>query len=334
MAKHLKKWLIGLLILVCFIYTAEAQNPAQSFGENVKSGALANSIGSVFSSIGDFIFGPPAEQQTQETQARQKMIESILLFFAFYAFIMQGASNMLSKVNKGAKTVSVMAISALLAIGYYRSDFSFGVFIWILTLGSLIGFIINKMWNPKNELSKSLQSLGIGILLAALIIFGAGMLRGGTSLPFIQSSSDGIIGGNDISAARIISGTQGTRDPNLNWELAEEARKRYDYENARTYYALVVNAGPDPTFNKHYWEAADYINIGGKDLLFKQMSQHYEKLLAVEYSAADALIEEARKTDDTEKRGTLEREAKALLQDIVEKKAAFCNELTKRDMKC
>ncbi|MBN2421126.1 hypothetical protein JXB27_02495 [Candidatus Woesearchaeota archaeon] len=119
-------------------------------------------------------------------------------------------------------------------------------------------------------------------------------------------------------------------NPARDYQTAQTAMKTGDYASARKHFAKIIQAGQNPYFNL----AADYINIGGKDLLFKQMVQHYEKLISAEYSAADALVEQAKKTDNKEEKAKLERQARGLLEDIIAKKKELCNELAKRNIEC
>jgi hypothetical protein len=173
-------------------------------------------------------------------------------------------------------------------------------------------------------------ALFIALLLSWLILNGTGLLQGKGFSPLgnvIDKRTNA-----DIQARILYGGT--SNDPNTNWVLAQDALRRYDYTAARTYFALIVAAGPGP-HNRHYDAAADYINIGGKDKLFRQMADHYDRLFAVQYSAADALLARAEKLPKgSEERNRLEQQATTLLRDIVTKKEDFCKELEKRQRKC
>ncbi len=328
------KIILILAIFLILVNIAGAQNPVAAFGENLRSGALANSIGELFRNTLLLPYTTVAGELNPQYEITRRGIDGILFFIIFFLVVQNAIDKMWKDMEKKQRRILSLAIGAALTIGLLASGFSlgkvvpYGINIAMAGLAVLFVFLLQM---PRNKDNKPyigfVPALLIAVLLSWLIV-NAFNLAGGQGTTF----AGGLFGTerkSDFAARLVISEGEVSANPDENYKLGLAAVQNYQYDRAKDYFSAVIDYGPSN--NKYYFDAVKWLSKKDGDKLFKHMVEHYPPIMNAERAVAEALIDKAREMSTTDpNRINVLNKAEKYLRDVKNKESLLEKEYAKR----
>jgi len=289
-----------------------AQGLGSSFVNNLQSGAILESVNSIVGT-------------------------SFFLWAAIFLILARSVQYGAKKVWPDMKAPSRNSIAISMAFVLTYSLSKTGIadqipnykVVALVALTAVIALSLNSIKDAQGKPRFGIiPSIIIALLVGGALIYGSSLISG--QIPSILGTKEA-----DLSTRIISGGTPApgsSSNPNVNWQLGQDALKRYDYAAAREYFSLVIAAGPGPN-NPHYNEAGDYIGPE-KDLLYGRMVQQYEKVIDYETAAIINLLSAAKESPNADEQKMLKNEAATLIAKTKEQIKEVCRESAKRGRPC
>lgn len=323
--------ILGFLLVLCLIYSAEAQNPVSAFGDNLRSGALSEAIGNLVKNTVLLPYTTVGKELNPEYDAQRKIVDGIIFFVIFFIVVRMSINNMWKDMEKKQRNLLSFAVAIALTIGILSSGFSFGKIvpygINILTI-LMVPLFIFLIQMPKNRENKPyigfLPALLAAIMLSWLIV---------NTFNLAEGKSPSLLGGvfdterKSEFSPRLVAGggTIETNNPETNYKLAIEAIQNYEYDKAKTYFEKIIRFGASG--NPYFATATKYISRDQGDKLFILIAEHYPAIMSAERSAAEHLIDQVREiaADDPD----IKRRSKRI--ELLEQAQAYINDVKKKE---
>lgn len=329
-----------LFAAITVVHTAEAQNPATAFVQNLQSGAIANSLG-LFGKNTIFLWYTTVGGELNPEYANQRLIlDSVLFLIIFYYIVRLSVKNVWKDIeNPGifsfviALVLTLALVGTGISIGFLLPYVKQMLFIMV---AAVIALLVNNFTNKENKAKGWVTSVVVGLAVSGLLFLLFGYVFQGNLFSTIgqtfntEQKSD--------YAARIIAGggNLNTNDPATNWGLALQAVQDYDYEEAKKDFEKIINYGP--AHNNYYTKAANWI---GKpplhdDRLFNDMAENWPAIMDAERNAAEILLDQAAQLParvegkPNQKRLELIAQAKKYLKSVKDKEQILEREYTRR----